>query len=264
MWTSVCKTTDSRNGAFFAPFLVFYSFINYQSVYACFFRPIKAGHGFTLRGYQNIRAFVIGLLGWGRPSDVSDFVMTIYVFAFNRMFGRWFSPDFRKKFLERIETKFDAASAVMFITFIVRLRATFFRRFIGYQFCGSRISARFAVCRRCFRNSVFAITTARLRIFATQTTTWNGDSIAAFADTQPLSILPFVGSRELNNEQSPKGQPEKILNARIFQIARNWFSIDSSHDVKANSFNVLIRLARDVQNLWRAVSILPQNTLIRT
>ena len=189
------------------------------------------------------------LLIFGRPSHVARLVMSIIIFAIQRMLFRRSQAHFLQKLLKRIEQKFDATTAVVVVITYFGIGAALQSVLIRSVF-GGMIALSCVTVRHVHQISNILVTAAaRLALAVKQLIGPNGSEIAAGADAHPSGATLaafFAASRIGDHEPSAKCPPEHIVDDGIREKFRNRFTIKCGH---IDLLNRLIRCGGRAQSL---------------
>lgn len=227
------------------------------SLNTCDLGPFSHAFRNTVDSNNAIDPCVSSLHDFGSPSHVARRVVPVHIFTVKGVLRRGPSTNLDKKILERLKTKFNAATAV--IRKPIRVRTSFFSLAKGLVFGRLFAISAFAVCGR---QSFESQTSTRPCVAGFQFANVGVNYDAAFARTEPMGhgIAPFA-SCITEYSQASENLAGQVLESSVSEKRnKNNAIFIASHLIKANSFNYLARAALVLQSLVRPVSILPQVT----
>lgn len=220
----------------------------------CFY-PFRGGLTDAINCEKSVISFIATLLCWCGPVNIAHLIVSVIIFAIQRVSGRWAFTNFGVKLLERIKAKFNAASAISWIAFGVFICATGFGRPIYGILC----SVRSAVRSVTFGRTLTPIASARLNFPAFQMSPPDCLDSVTLTFTPPRRAAVAQFTRVTSNKESPETTASKINKSRI---TRDGFKNNAIFVVGhlANSFLVqnVARAASTLQSLVRPVLILAQ------
>jgi hypothetical protein len=201
--------TDKTNGTFIAPSAMDTP-VNLVVFNSLRFLPFGNGFSDAKSGNNLILSFVSALFGWRSPSQITFFVMTVYINSVKAMRWTWFSSDFRKKFFERMETKFNTPSAIVREFMIVGIIAATFSGIVGDKFRTLLSVCLFAVRKICFSRFFSIVATTGASCFAPKALAVDSFNGSASATTQPNITTEFVFIKDADNKPTRKSFAGKI------------------------------------------------------
>jgi hypothetical protein len=207
-------------------------------------RPFFKRLSFAVKSYQVICSLIQTLLGRRRPSNVSFFVMTVYIFSVNTMLRRGFFAQNFHELIKAAKSKFDTAPAIVGIKNIVRVFAPTLRahvsdvfRFVKFQISGFSVAAR---------SCVTSFQVGDL-----------GDSkSAAIATSKPKRFMMSVLVKQTNYRQFAEFLSGQILKVFTWFKRIVFVKFDVSHFVFLYTENDLVRACASVSPFAKPVSIL--------
>lgn len=170
-------------------------------------RPFCHCFSFIFEGYKTVRSFISMLLLLCAPLTIFGSIITIIVYAINRMFRRWTFAHIFQKVLKRTTpspTHLYTALAVVFVGIGIFVIASLLHSDPRFIFSG----IRFAV----FCNLLFLVATTTYCCFSFKGTTVNYLCIATITTAFPIGFLVFC-IRKFDHLQSAKFLTSKVYSS---------------------------------------------------
>lgn len=218
-------------------------------------RPCRNAQSFISDCKKFVGTNISSLLSFGDPTDVARLVMTVIIFAIDRVFSAWSATDSFEKMLKRRKAKLNTAPTIILESWTVGIGASLFRRSINAIFRRPLGLQSFTVSDRAGAEEFGCQAPARSLVLQFISTYFTYLSTGAFAPPT-LSVTPFT-------RIAKNGQAVAKLSCQVYERATRWNRLKNNsifsvgHDVFSLIENRLARLAKDSQGLWRAVFILP-------
>lgn len=220
--------------------------------------PFHQYIGFAVMREMNAILFVMGLLQRRRPFHITNLVMTVYVFAVERMFSRRLFAKMFKKLVKTSKSELNSSSAVMGVPISFRV--------------GASIQGR--IVRRIFSRSAHLVRSALVQFIGFEASTafsiaTEQASASGGYDCSAGTFAKPIGKFRHKSPCVPQnGEAVESLPRQISEIVNGWkwFEFNAifivGHGVFSFVENQVIRLVRDAQRLVRAAFILPQTMRI--
>lgn len=207
-------TNRQTNSTFGTP-AAFQSVRQCDALSATLFDPFSQQLSASKGGNASVFTSIPTLILIQQPSDITRFVMTVYINSVKGVLRRWFSTHFSKELLKSFKTKFNTSCTIAWIVFVALIDAPSFRSVIGAVLSSVSSAFRFAVRGASF-SCGFMKTAARACLSVHQIITSGKFPTSAFTFTQPASNR----RRVLRTCISYGLQFAKILPTQIFCLPR--------------------------------------------
>jgi hypothetical protein len=169
-------------------------------------RPFDGGLRSSIKGKPNVPSFIPPLFVVRCPSHIAGLVVTVTIFAIERVMRGWLETHFRKELLKRIKAKFNTPAAVDVVSTILGVITPLLSR------CKGPVFRRTA---HAVRSSYSGIVLASARLCSTcrQPDAGNDRILATVAFTEPVKFFIWHAFRA-NGCKFAELLAEKILKLR--------------------------------------------------